>query len=239
MKQLIKSLIRSLGYDVRKYRPSDSLETLVAHMLRERGIRTVLDVGANEGQFAEQLRAEGYDGRILSFEPLAGPHAALSGAAQHDPNWTVADRMAIGDEDGEIEINRSGNSVSSSILDILPAHTAAAPASVYEGTERVPIHRLDTLWPDWVGDEAAVFLKLDVQGYEDRVLTGAQGVLPAIAGIQTELSLLPLYEGQVLHEAMLARLNQQGYELYALWGGYANPRSGRMLQYDVLCMRPQ
>lgn len=240
MKSIIRKTLRRVGYDIRKYRPATTLETLVAHVARIRSIRTLVDIGANTGQFARLMRGEGYDGRILSVEPLAAPHAELSLAAKDDPNWFVLDRMALGAADGEIEINRSRNTVSSSILAIRPEHTVSEPASVYEGTERVPIRRLDHVLPGWLKEpEESALLKMDVQGYEDRVLEGAEGVLPRIAGIQAELSTVPLYEGQMLYQAMLDRIRSRGFELYAVWGGYADRKTGRMLQFDVLMMKPE
>jgi FkbM family methyltransferase len=240
MKKLIKRLFRSVGYDVGKFLPSSSMETLVAHVARSRNIQIIFDVGANTGQFARHMRLEGFDGRILSIEPLAAAHAELTGAAADDPNWLVLDRMAMGSAEGEIEINRSRNLVSSSILPIRPEHTRSAPDAAYETTETVPIRRLDGVIPEWLKrPEESVLLKMDVQGYEDRVLDGAEGVLDRIVGIQTELSVLPLYEGQLLYQAMLDRLQSMGFELFALWGGHVDKTSGRMLQFDVLMMRPE
>lgn len=240
MKKLVKRILRSVGYDICKYRPATTLETLVAHVANSRSIGTIVDVGANAGQFAQLLRAEGYNGRILSIEPLAEAHAELSRLAANDPNWFVLDRMALGAEDGEIEINRSQNLVSSSILPMCPEHTRSAPDSSYESKERVPIRRLDSILPEWLKTPGeSVLLKMDVQGYEDRVLDGAEGVLAHINGIQTECSTLPLYENQLLYQAMLDRLCSMGFELYALWGGHNDRRTGRMLQFDVLMMRPE
>ncbi len=240
MKQLIKRLARSVGYDIRKYRPSDSIETLVAHILKQQDINLVIDVGANTGQFGQLLRAEGYTGRIISVEPLADAHRQLQDVAANDSDWQVAARMALGAEDGELPINRSRNTVSSSILDMLPAHEESAPDSVYEAQETVPVRRLDSVLDEWsVGPNEYFLLKLDVQGYEDRVLDGATGVESRVAAVQCECSTVPLYDGQVLHSELMHRLEAKDFGLYAVWGGYADRSSGRMLQFDVLYVRDQ
>lgn len=238
MKLILKKLIRAAGYDLRKYRLANSIETLVAYVLDKRGIDMVIDVGANQGQFGLALRDAGYRGRMISVEPLAGPHEMLRKTASGDANWTVAERMALGAEEGSIQINRSQNTYSSSILPILPAHTDAEPASAYEATETVPIHRFDEMLDGWgVDSDTPILLKLDVQGYEDRVLDGIGDRWPQIVGIQTELSLLPLYEGQKLHDEMLIRIQELGFDLHGVWAGYVDRSAGRMLQYDAFLMR--
>jgi FkbM family methyltransferase len=239
MKQTIRRWAHAIGYDIRKYRPADTMELLLPHVLKQRNVDVVLDIGANQGQFAKQLRETGYAGRIISVEPLKDSHEKLTDAARHDPNWIVAERMAIGDKDGEISIHRSANAVSSSVLDILPAHTEAAPQSAYEGEEVVPLRCLDSTLSDWVpSEESTLFLKIDVQGYEDRVLAGAQKSIGRIIGIQAELSLVPLYRGQILYDEMMRRFRNLGYDLYAVMGGFADRQSGRMYQFDVLYVRP-
>jgi FkbM family methyltransferase len=238
MKHALKKLVRSFGYEVRKYRPTESIETLVAHVLNQRNIDLVVDVGANRGQFGVSLREAGYSGRIISVEPLASAHAQLQERAANDEYWMVADQIALGAKAGEVEINRSANSFSSSILPILSAHTDSSPDASYVARELVSVRRLDNMLDVWgVEPMCPVFLKLDVQGYEDRVLAGIGEKWPQIAGIEIELTMTPLYADQVLHEKILADLKEHGFELYALWGGYFDRVSGRMFQYDALLMR--
>ncbi|EED36447.1 conserved hypothetical protein [Luminiphilus syltensis NOR5-1B] len=78
-------------------------------------IDTVFDIGVNIGQFAQELRSVGFFGKIISFDPLTTAHAQLTIAAARDQEWLVYPRSAVGNEDGEIEINIAGNSVSSSV----------------------------------------------------------------------------------------------------------------------------
>jgi len=205
-------------------------------MLSSHGVNLVFDVGANTGQFAQALRDEGFAGRIVSFEALAAAHEQLRLSSKNDPLWEVAPQAAIGVEDGEIDIHIADNSVSSSVLEMLPTHTDIAPSARYVGTERVPLRRLDSLAHPYLTSDS-VFLKVDTQGYEDRVLAGASLILKHVVGVQLEVSLVPLYEGQCLFPEMVQRLKHEGFELWAVWQSFIDEASGRLLQADATFFR--
>jgi FkbM family methyltransferase len=208
----------------------------IATTLRYLGIDTVLDVGANVGQYGAGLRASGYRGRIVSFEPLSDAYARLARRCADDPGWT-ATRAAVGTEPGELEINISANSYSSSLLPMTSAHTGAAPGSEYVGTERVPVTTLADVLPAHGVDPARSWLKIDTQGYEGQVLDGAGPRLAEFAGIQLELSFVPLYAGQALFDELVDRLSTAGFMLFGLEAGFSDPRTGRTLQCDGVFVR--
>jgi FkbM family methyltransferase len=233
---VIRRVANNCGFDLTRYRPEKTESGRLARMLQHHRVDLVLDVGANIGQFANQLRKSGYRGKILSYEPLMHAHTALLTISRDDPKWEIAPRMAIGDHEGQIEIHVSGNSVSSSLLDMLDTHAHAAPESKYVGIEITPIAKLDLV----AGKQSAdtnTFVKIDAQGYEDRVIDGAHEVLAKARGIQLELSLVPLYEGQQTFEPLLQRICQLGFSLWALWPGFCDPATGRMLQTDAVFFR--
>ena len=235
VKNLIRRFARRYGYEILGPVHSYATHRTLSGLFRQEGINLVLDVGANAGQFASELLAGGYTERIISFEPLSAAHAKLSNYAKNHSNWTVADRTAIGAEKGSVEINVSGDSWNSSILGMLPFKAALSPQSAYVGTESVPLNRLDDLSNFSPNDR--VFLKIDVQGYEKQVLEGAPRVLAACRGVQAEMSLLPLYEGQVLARDVWDFLISRGFEPWALEPGFRNPKSGRMQQVDGVFFR--
>jgi FkbM family methyltransferase len=197
----------------------------------------VLDVGANTGQFAEKLRDAGFHGRIVSFEPSTAAHSTLSKRARRDANWVIAPRMALGDYDGTTTLNLAGNSASSSVLSMLPSHVNADPKSWYVGSEPVDVRTLDSVSAGLVSANERVFLKLDVQGFEHKVLQGAERFLARVAGIQIELSLVPLYDGEHLFHPMLHDLEERGYEIWSLTPGFVDPNTGRLLQVDAVFFR--
>lgn len=237
MSDRIRNLLRKAGIEAYRYTVQTSAGAQVHRILQFCSIDLVLDVGANSGHYATELRSNGYTGRIVSFEPLADAHATLERAARVDSAWKVASRMALGDADGEITIHVAGNSLSSSILDMLPEHERAAPGSAFVGSESVPLHRLDQIASGYLGDAKSVLLKIDTQGYEDKVLAGASGIIDRIAAIQTELSLVPLYAGQPLFDEMRTRIESMGFELFAIFPGYVHEVTGRTLQVDGFFVR--
>jgi FkbM family methyltransferase len=237
MRETIRKLLRAAGIEAYRYSVHTSTGAQLDRLLRHCNIELVLDVGANGGHFARELRAHGYAGRIVSFEPLNSAHATLTQAAKGDPRWDVAPRMALGDVEGTIDIHVAGNSLSSSILDMLPAHEQAAPGSAFVGSEKVALHRLDNVAPDYLTETMPVLLKIDTQGYEDRVLKGATGVLDKVTAIQVELSLIPLYAGQPLFDEMREKIAALGFDLFAVFPGYVHEQTGQTLQLDGFFLR--
>lgn len=235
--QAVRLLLNKAGLDLRRYRPERSASGRLATMLAHHGVDLVFDVGANTGQFARSLRRAGYPGRIVSFEPLSLAHHKLVKSSMRDPSWTIAPRMAIGDHEGEMEIHISGNSVSSSLLEMLDIHSVAAPESSYVNQESVTVTRLDRIAPAYTFSGSVPFIKIDTQGYEDRVLNGAIEFLKTSKGLQLELSIVPLYESQKLFDSLISRLRGLGFSIWAIWPGFCDPNSGRMLQVDVTFFR--
>jgi len=234
----IKSLLLRQGIKVERYNCSTSHELRVVRMLESNCIDLVIDVGASSGFYGRSMRASGYRGRILSFEPLAAAHAELAEACRSDTSWAAAPRMALGDVDGTIAINVAGNSTSSSVLDMLECHRRAAPHSGYVAQEVVNIRRLEGVRHPFIVEASRPFLKIDTQGYESQVIAGAEGCLGAIRGLQVELSLEPLYRGQRLWRDVIATAEAAGFELWGLVPGFFDPANGRLLQCDGIFFRP-
>jgi len=230
-------IARRLGYDLVPRKKAKTPNTQLIALLRHHRIDTVLDVGANVGQFGQRLRKGGYDGRIISFEPLPSAHEHLLTLSAPDPDWTIAPRMAIGDSDGEIDIQVSAETDMSSILPQSDLLKEISPTSAIQATERVPIHRLDSLAKDYVNAEDRVLLKVDTQGFEPQVLDGAEALLPQLVGIQLEMSLLPIYEGEHDYLTMIQRLAAAGLTLQLVLPGYFERKLGRMLEIDGVFIR--
>jgi FkbM family methyltransferase len=233
IKFAIQRTLQSFGWEIKRF-TLDEMSQLVKFLAIHK-VETVLDVGANMGQFASTLRMAGYPAKIISFEPQSEAYARLTALAAKDPLWTIAPRCAVGAASGEIEMNISDNSVSSSALPILEAHTGSAPASRYVGKETAPVIRLDDC--DLIPREERLFIKVDTQGFEQHVLDGAPELIKLARGIQMEMSLAPLYEGQADFMALMAQMQKAGFDLWALNPGFADRGTGRLLQADSTFFR--
>lgn len=219
------------GLELRRHSASRRQRVLAA-----RGVDLVLDVGAADGGYGTSLRAFGYAGRIVSFEPQASAFARLSTTIAADPLWS-ARHLALGPEAGELRLNIASNSTSSSVLPMLDAHVDAAPSVRYVGTETVTVARLDDEVDDLLAQARRPFLKIDTQGFEREVLAGGQRTVDACVGLQLELSLVPLYEGGMLIDEAIGWAYAQGFQMVGLEQGYAAP-TGEILQIDGVFVRP-
>ena len=233
----IKNTLRKLGYDITKISVTSNSSLQLVKGFDSFGIDLVLDVGANVGQFAKELRDYGYTHDIVSFEPLSSAHAKILKASNDDPKWKVHKRCAIGDIDGETSINISNNSVSSSVLPMTELHVNASVGSSYIGSETVGLSRLDTVGQEYISKAKSTFLKIDTQGFEWQVIEGAQGVLSQIKGILCEMSIVPLYEGQHLWLDVIKKFEDMGYTLWSIQKGFSDERDGRSLQVDLVFYR--
>jgi FkbM family methyltransferase len=212
-------------------------EEILMKQINNNNIDLIFDIGANEGQFAELIFKMGFKGRIVSFEPLTSAYKILFQKSEKYTNWEVAERFAIGESDGEIILHISENTLSSSALDILEEHTKAAPDSVYTGEEKVKVYKLDTIGKKYLKDSKNIFLKIDTQGFEEKILNGANKFLKDVKGILVETSLVKLYEGQALFPKIYSMIIEKGFELWGMEPAFINKETGRMLQADAIFFR--
>lgn len=237
LKIVIKNAINFIGLDVRRLNLEANPGKQLVKTLDFLETDLVLDVGANIGQFAKEIRASGYAGEIISFEPLSTAHAILEKTSKSDGKWCVYSRCALGDQIGEVKVNIAANSASSSLLPMLDSHLSAAPHSYFIDQEVAPLFTLDSVATNLIAGFKSIFLKIDTQGFEWAVLDGAKNITPYIRGISIELSLTPLYEGQRLWREILDRLEFEGFLLWAIQPEFIDPNNGRTLQINGIFLR--
>lgn len=237
IKQIVKKISRRFGFEVQRYSPASSHSAQLLEALKFVNANVVLDIGANVGQFAKELRMSGFNGEIISFEPLSSAHSLLTIAARHDSAWHVHPRVALGDNESSTTINIAANSVSSSILPMLDAHLAAAQESAYSSCETVNVVTLDSVSSYYLTELSRPFIKIDAQGFEWQVLDGANETLRSAYGVLLELSLIPLYDGQRLWLELVERMAANGFVTWALQKGFTDSKNGRTLQIDGIFLR--
>lgn len=201
-------------------------------LLFENEIKSVVDCGANTGQFVANLRKAGWSGEVFSFEPLGEEYSKLAEKASSAPGWRTF-QCALGASAGEAEINVAGNSYSSSLLPFSKSFTELRPDASPVRSEVIQVRRLD----DVVREEALEFkepilLKLDVQGFELNVLRGAEQFLKRVRLIQTEMALVPSYEGAPDFWEIRRYLSDHGFALIHLIDGHNNHITGELREVD-------
>jgi FkbM family methyltransferase len=202
-----------------------------AAILLNYGVDLVLDVGANTGQYGIRARTLGYQGRIVSFEPVLASFTDLSNVTHHDPLWTPVN-VGCGDYDGKATINTFNLSVMNSILPSTSLIEKEYPQVKDVGQEEISIRQVDTLFDDYCHPTDRVLLKIDTQGFEQKVLEGARSSLDKVVGVQLELSFIEHYVNETLFEDMVSFLSQKGFTLALLEPLTHNLENGKLLQAD-------
>jgi FkbM family methyltransferase len=232
----VHAMMQRLGFDIVPYDADHFTELRRPQMLRTHRIDLVLDVGANDGQYGEALRRGGYEGRIVSFEPLASAYLELERRAEAVSEWEVR-QIALGDKTGTASFHVAGNSASSSLLPMTARHSTTAPESAYVAEEQVDVRRLDDIAAEVIRQGERPWLKIDVQGFELAVMQGAERTLELIEVIETELSLVELYEGQGLLGDVFAHLTSRGFGVLSFEPVLHDPVTGELLQMDGVFAR--
>jgi FkbM family methyltransferase len=218
-------IIRQSGFDI-----SYGINQAAAILLNY-GINLILDVGANTGQYGLRARALGYQGRIVSFEPVFASYTELTKSIQNDPLWTSVN-IGCGDYDGKATINTFNLSVMNSILPPSPLIRREYPQVEDVGQEDILISKIDTIFSQYYTQTDTVLLKIDTQGFEKNVLEGANISLDNILGIQLELSFVEHYRDETLFVNMVDFLSHKGFTLVCLEPLTHNLENGKFLQAD-------
>jgi FkbM family methyltransferase len=203
-------------------------------LLREAGVELAIDVGAHTGEYGRALRAHGYAGAIVSFEPVRSHFERLAAATADDGAWECRN-LGVGADAASATINVSGNDgFSSSLLAMNESHERAVVESRYEGTETIELVSLDQALPAREHFSQPAYLKIDAQGYEHEVLDGAENTLRRCRGVELELSLTALYDGQALIGETIELMRQRGFRPTHLEPEFIDPGSGELLQVNGL-----
>jgi FkbM family methyltransferase len=200
------------------------------------GFRTVVDVGANRGQFALAAREWAPGARLISFEPLSGPAAIFRKVFTGDSMITLH-QAAIGPEAGSVPIHVAAADDSSSILPTSAFCEQVFPGTHQVRTEAIRVGRLiEFLSPEEIVSPA--LLKLDVQGFELDALAGCKELLEHFSHVYAECSFVRLYMGQALADEVISLLAGRSFKLSGIYN-LSYDRKGNAIQGDFLFTKNQ
>lgn len=231
---MFRNELAKRGFELKSYPDIDIKRRM--SLIQHFKINKLFDIGASTGNYAMSMRKFGFEGKMVSFEPLSRSFSILKENASNDKNWKVIN-IALGNNDEETFINIAGNFDSSSLLAMLPEHLNSAPQSLYSGKEKIKVNKLDTIISDYYEREDCIYIKIDTQGFERQVLEGAEKSLSKVKGLQLEMSIIPLYEGGMLFIEMIDFLESKGFKLYSIENGFYDTDTGQLLQFDGIFFR--
>jgi FkbM family methyltransferase len=210
---VIKNGARKIGVAISRYPPPGSFDRHLADLLTQLRVNVVLDIGAYIGDYARRLRAVGYNGRIISFEPVPASFERISAAMQHDRLWS-GQPFGLSDEHRQATMHIHERGDFNSLLNIRKDTELAygVDASLWNNAS-VDLRRLDSVLPELLRgvDSPRVFMKIDTQGHDITVLSGASGVLNLIHALQVELPAVELYDGMSSMSGALAYCKSAGF----------------------------
>lgn len=203
--------------------------------LRNMNIETILDIGANTGQFAKSMHELFPEATLYSFEPLKDSYEELLVQFKNVPQFQ-AFNVALGDETGIVEMHRSEYSPSSSLLSMNDLHKTSFPYTKKEIIQKVDLVCLDDI-ASRLELRKPMLVKLDVQGYEDKVISGGKSVIGQADIVITELSVEQLYDGQPLFDEIYKTMTSMGFQYRGNYDQLCSPDDGRVLQVDGIFTR--
>ncbi|KUR73690.1 hypothetical protein AQZ52_01605 [Novosphingobium fuchskuhlense] len=202
--------------------------------MRSMPAATVIDVGANIGQFSLMTRGIHPHAMIHAFEPLqamADTYAKLF----RDDKRVALHRYAAGSSASTSELNVSKQPDSSSMLPISDQQSTLFPGTEKAGVEQVRVERIDDVL-NVAALAEPILVKLDVQGFELEALKGMPKVLERARWVYLEASFTSLYVGQPLGNEIVVWLNRNGFELTGVYNPSYSPE-GTNVQTDLLFTR--
>ena len=194
-------------------------------------VETIIDVGANKGQFSLASRFILPNSKIYSFEPLEKPAKIFKSLFSYDKK-VVLFRYALGAKKSSLDINISRKDDSSSILNISKNQTSIFPGTDYLRSEKIDLAPLSFfLKPKHFKNRT--LMKIDVQGFELEVLKGSYDLFKYIHYIYVECSFIQLYEKQPLAYNVIKFLEDFSFYLKGIYNPYYK-KDGVVIQADFL-----
>ncbi|HUT62217.1 MAG TPA: FkbM family methyltransferase [Phycisphaerae bacterium] len=203
--------------------------------LKQHHIQTIFDVGANIGSFSTIVHMVLPDATIYAFEPLRECYEQMV-KRLHRVSSFHGFNMALGEEEGQAPIWQSSFDQASSLLPMGDLHMEAFPSTARFTREQVEVRTLDAM-AHRLDISDNILVKLDVQGFEDRVIAGGRKVIERAHILIVETSFRELYRGQKLFGEIYTLLRDLGFSYHGCVGQVVDPRDGSALQADSVFLK--
>jgi FkbM family methyltransferase len=251
-KQALSRILKSKGYDlvyqgnslaIQDYCATEyAKQSYLARILEEFQINCVIDVGANVGQYAQELRSIGYLGYIFSFEPVAATYATLAAAAMGDRTWqTFPVALGATQTQHEIHLFQQSSQFNSFLPPTSEANALFNTGLVTQQTEKVIVKTLDSIYPELaqlvrqnLQDECRTLIKLDTQGFDLEVVKGGLSTLKQAIVLQSELSFVPIYQHMPTYQESLDRFTALGFSVSNFFPIRGSDRGFTTLEFDCI-----
>jgi FkbM family methyltransferase len=204
----------------------------IRKFIKRHRVDCIFDVGANEGQFGQELRKIGYKGLIISFEPDPDVFERLRRASSGDPAW-VCENIALGSRRDQMVLNRMAASVFNSFLS--PTSMFVSDFDIQNSIVSelvVNVERLDELFENYkrMYGFSSPFLKMDTQGFDLEVFDGAAAVISEFVGFQSEIALARIYEGGPTYSTSIDHYVSSGFRIAGVFA--VNPHLETVIEID-------
>lgn len=228
MIKLIQNTFYKMGLIVKLVRPDNNL------WIQNRGITTILDIGANTGQFANLIHKILPEAAIISFEPIKKCYTELLENTKHI-NVNVLN-CALGDVEEQQKINISAHSPSSSLLEMTDLHSEVFAGTNFIEKETITVKKLDNVFPS-LQVSGKFMVKIDVQGFEDKVIRGGVETLKKADCVLIETSFIELYKNQLLFDGIYQLLIDLNFEFKGNYTQTKNKEDGSILYAESFFTR--
>lgn len=229
-KRLIRKILNKLGYEIRRVNDASGKYSpdMWTWLVSSGQIRTVVDIGANNGEFAEYLSSYFDAKQTIAIEPLPTYAEQIRRRAKTIRNLTVHE-CAVADCEGHTTLFENAYAPASSLLPVSRLSMDEFPQTAGRQQEiSVAVHRLDDLI-DPHDLEAEVLIKVDVQGLEDKVIQGGERIFRAAKYVLIEMSCVAMYDGQPLFEEVHELLASIGFRFAGIKNQVDSPTTGQPL----------
>jgi FkbM family methyltransferase len=234
VKRSIKKFLNALGLEIHIIKEYEKNKFT---WLKDFKIETVIDIGANEGQFAVEISKYLSDAYVYSFEPLTDVYDILLEKCKILKRFK-AYNIALGNFNGNEKIYKNEFSPSSSLLDMADLHKEVFPFTSEYEKEEVTVKRLDDFANEEnISLEPNILIKIDVQGYEDKVIEGGKETISKAKVVICEVEYLELYKGQPLFDDIYSQLKSLGFFYKGSLNNFYHPKTGLPLFADAIFLK--